>query len=1031
VELYKTIGSVTRNPRLIGYHRVLQRAWDEFALNSVVCVNNVPTLYRIVSKTILTSDELAKKQCDFWNQGIASVLLIVDPKSVYIYSGLQPPRKQTPELFVSDNDAASPLLQKFDAVAFSQEQDDILIESISNGEYYRRYSDKFKASSSVDQCLSDNLHGLCESLTKTTRFAALDESTAHNFICRLLFACYLVDRGICQLPKTKESRLHQALIERDNSGAIDYLYEFFASLKSKFNGSMFELDLPSEKKFITPDHMESIKWFLEGNDFKTKQRTLGFWAYNFKLIPIETISGIYENFLTKEDRDVKGAYYTPRFLAEMTADVAVDGLKAWYNMRYLDPCCGSGVFLVTLFNRLAMMWELRNKHLKNAPNFYERKDRALRDILRNQICGVDENESACILACFSLYVALLDSFEPSDITTYIKKSGHNRLPKLLIRKGGRRSSDPNDIPVVYTDDSLATDRFADNRFDVLIGNPPWGGGKRGKEDIARKFLDRADGLLKPGGSACLLLPSRIFLNLTNDAYQAKWLSENTLERLVQLADFRHILFPSAKCPCMILKFRPEAPNDLRHAFQYDAPKFDTSSRRQGLVLITEADRKCVSQMKMRNLAEQNLVHAMWKRLFWGTPRDQRFIDYLDAFPKLRCTQNDADSNGTWTHGVGFQPNSSGKCKKPKDAWWNANDLYLPARKISSELGFLLFPDDAKEIGSDFQGPRRAPENKSIFTPPVVLISKGFRKVLYCDFPVLFQDAFQAIHGPKEDEDLLLFLTAYLKSNLANYYCFHVGATMGVERDIVRQEQILDLPFPLPAAAPSKNAARIVKQVANLLRAEKECLERMRSKCTDRDKWLVARAARTRELQVKTNELVYQYFDVQDCARWLVEDMVNIFQPSSTPTVADKIDLPTLYPVNRSDIVLGYQLGLQVYADALTSTLNDWAEERGSAWRVTATGGVDEESCLALVSLHLSRKDSPYQTYTLNASVWKDLFNRFAEQKVILRHERQIFNFLGDTFHILRPISLMHWTRTAAVNDADELFGQIQSMRRGK
>jgi hypothetical protein len=99
--------------------------------------------------------------------------------------------------------------------------------------------------------------------------------------------------------------------------------------------------------------------------------------------------------------------------------------------------------------------------------------------------------------------------------------------------------------------------------------------------------------------------------------------------------------------------------------------------------------------------------------------------------------------------------------------------------------------------------------------------------------------------------------------------------------------------------------------------------------------------------------------------------------------------------------------------------------------VAASGGVDAASGLALVSLSLARAENPYLNVPLTGSVWKRLFDTFAEQKVIERRERRIFGFNGDTFHVLRPISLAHWTRTAAANDADELFAMLQTKRKGR
>ena len=1023
-KVYSTLAEIENTPSLVGYVRVLQRAWEEFNLSQVLCISDVPTLYRVDDATRSFSvAELKDCQRRFWNQGVASVLLIVDAQSVYLFSGLQVPTRLDDDLF-SQNDI---WLALFEKAKFSQEK---LTESIVNGNFYQRYRDKFKASDSIDHYLSQNLRVLCRVLAKPTKNApALDSLTAHNFICRLLFACYLVDRGICSLPETQCSRLYQVLIGfNSDQAALNYLYDLFKSLKGTFNGSMFERDLDEEKKRITPRHMQVITGFLRGDKIAGLEQSLGFWAYDFKLIPIETISGIYENFLTEADKDTNGAYYTPRFLAELTIDVAVQGNDAWHKASYLDPCCGSGVFLVTLFNRLVTKWELDNKKLEKKNDYYTRKYQALCEILRNQICGMDRNPSACLLTCFSLYVALLDSFDPSDIKTYIAQTGNNRLPRFLVKSGSRVENTQMVIPVVHEGDTLETRAFDKIGFDIIIGNPPWGGeGGRGSKEVAIKFMRRADDFMRPGGGGCLLLPSRIFLNIQSDDFQAAWLADHTLERVVQLADFRRILFPSAICPCMIVRFGKGQPLDPLHNVIYDTPKFDATSRRQGLVLITETDRKTVPQAKIACLADKSRkqAHVLWKRLFWGTNRDQRVLDFLSYFPKLSDIAGELREKKRWLKCQGIIPDKKLRHKTSQKPWWSSEHLFVDASQKALTDNLFLFSNDCESIKYQFPALIRNRENnRLVFTPPVVLISQGFEKVVFCDFPVLFQDSLQAIHGPEEDADLLLFLTAYLKSDLARYYCFHTSSIWCIERDTVRFKEVLNLPFPLPKDAPAKNAEKIVQRVAKMFRDDQERLARHPARYSDPSRWLHIRAEAGKRLREKTNELVYAYFAIPHEIRWLMEDAANVFITSATPPNHDVDDLPTLQSSVTGCTVPTYSDGIKAYADALIGTLNRWAEDQQSDWRVSATGGTNIEAGVSVVKLRYTATPARFKEISLNFVALAAVRQKFVEQRVVERFERQLIGFLdgGRMFCIVRPCSLVHWTRTAALNDADLFFG---------
>lgn len=1015
---YSNLTQISGEPGLLGYMRVLRRAWDEkegFGLAGVLCVEGVPTLYKKVSRRILGDGEILELHRRFWNQSVASILLVSDPGSVYLISGLQPPEK-TPGLLASDPDS-SPIVQRWRKGEFSHQHEEALFEAVRNGEFYRRYDRKFRSGGTVDVHLTQNLLALRHQLVP-----ALGDH-APDFICRLLFVCYLVDRGIVSLPGARAKRLHEALEEVSDADALEWLYRLFGSLKKTFNGSMFDQDLESEMARMAPKQMRAVKMLLRGDEIGKGQGTLGFWAYDFKLIPVETISAIYENFIAADSRKKSGSHYTPRFLAEITLDMATEGLDNWDTLSYLDPSCGSGIFLVTLFNRLVTKWEMENES-KGRRITYKRKEQALRGILERRIRGMDISATACTLACFSLYVAFLDAFNPSDIKTYIEKTGHNRLPKLFVRAGGKDKGE-NLIPVVMEGDSLESAVLRKRKYDVVIGNPPWGGDGRGSSDPALKFLNLTDDLLEGGGLACLLLPSKLHFNIFGNSDQAKWLRTHTLERVLQLADFRRILFPEAKCATMILRFREGVSSDPRHEVVFDAPKFDPVARRQGLVSVTSTDRKGIPQSRLFAAAENKRANVLWKRHLWGTARDARFLDYLETFAKIEHRAGKHASEKPWREGQGIQPDPKQNAPKPHAPWWRHDHLFVQATSHCLGKCQFLLKSDTEIVGDRFDRLNRSREKeRAIFQPPMVLVSQGFGKVVYCDFPVLFQDSLQSIHGPPEDEDLLLFLSAYLRSDLAKYYLFHTSSKLGIERDVARWEEVLKLPFPLPQDAPSKDGARVVRKVADLLRASRDRLI-ARQDQLDNEGWLGAREREAKVVQAKTNSLVNDYFGLLEHERWLVEDTVNIYWKSATPASADEVNIPTILPVDSCQEVPGYGDGLRVYADALVSTLNGWAAEQSSRLRVHAEGGIDRASGLAIVSIGIGNKERAYKSGELVHDVWKNLFSKAAKRQHSLSEQRQVFVFEDGVFRFLRPSSLVHWTRSVALNDADRIYSHIK------
>ena len=171
-------------------------------------------------------------------------------------------------------------------------------------------------------------------------------------------------------------------------------------------------------------------------------------------MPVELISSIYEEFLGAEAvaaarptgrnqlrsdaQRASGAYYTPPRLAELTVDIATEGWDTLLNKRCLDPACGSGVFLVILFVRMAEEWRLRNpEDAKDAKARYE----GLLALLSNNLHGVDIQLTACLVTCFSLYLAFLDQMEPKEIRELREELERKRMqrfsPAFCGSAGGR------------------------------------------------------------------------------------------------------------------------------------------------------------------------------------------------------------------------------------------------------------------------------------------------------------------------------------------------------------------------------------------------------------------------------------------------------------------------------------------------------------------------------------------------------------------------------------------------------------------
>lgn len=829
--------------------------------------------------------------------------------------------------------------------------------------------------------------------------------------------------------------------------AHDLLYrKLFPALRKRFNGSMFDDDLGMERDRIRPVHLTAVRHFLEGSPGGAGQRTLGFWAYRFDFIPVETISSIYEKFFKIEDDDAKrkqGAFYTPRLLAEMTLDLALRDRKTLEGLKFIDPTCGSGIFLVIAFNRLVAEW---NAGRKRQPSVNERAKALLR--ILGQLQGVDLNITACRIACFSLYLAYLDQFTPADVDEYIGKTG-KVLPSLLQAKGFQKP----DIPVIWNNDFFDVAEDLRGQFNIVVGNPPWGG--RGSKQIANDFMEEAPDLLAANGKAALILPSKIFLNPSSDAFQRKWLGQVTLEIMVQLADFRFILFKEAQCPACVVTFSGGAPPP-GHEIEYITPKVTRTDLRDGMIPVAPHDRKWVRLSELRATNCEHPLGMVWKSRLWGTPRDQKLLDYLFTLPRLSDLVGTPDEmrkgKKRWAKGQGFQPlgkNDQDETPRPVD-YSSANHFVTP-----SLLGDLLYlPKQlAFDITTyfaqrkvDISNLRRAPDER-IFQPPMALLNKGFTKAAYIDYPVRFQDALQAFVGPPEDVTSLRFFALCLKSKLFRYFVFHTSANLGTEREQVHPNEVLRIPFFLPDddAAPT-TAGSILKSISGMAeRFQESCQkgaleleQRMKRKTSDFelrsgdddvsiDKMLAAWRAeyerKSRDLRAKVEPLIYQYFGLTEQDIALVEDTCDLFDKGATPpTLESARKNPILAPIDQA-------AGLEAYATMLCHTLNGWAS---GASRAIAIGSVDPATGTALVELRQAKTASAFTAGSSPKPVMvaaQRLQDASAERLGdSLEFQSNGWYFEGNRILIVKPARAGEWTRTAALNDAAELYAQISRTR---
>jgi len=543
---------------------------------------------------------------------------------------------------------------KYQTASFSS--DELSTDALSNtvikslhwvhlisGDFFEQHPHLFKTDERADQLLLSNLKSIrSKLLNRTPSGVTLDQDICHDLLARIIFIQFLWDRkdsaGRSALSPLRMAKLQQEGILTQNYKDLRELlrhkadtYRFFDYLnKYRFNGDMFGSSLTYEQSRVKKEHLNLLADFIGGDiELESGQRSL--WQqYAFDVIPLSFISSIYEEFLTEEDKK-GGAHYTPSYIV----DFALDGVLPWdgkdWDVKILDPACGSGIFLVKAYHRLIHRWKRANPEKRiSVP--------VLRSLLEKNLFGVDNNPHAVRVASFSLYLSMCDEIEPMQVWEQV------RFPTMRDKRLIHSDFFSEKKIGFRTNEDAQT-------FDIVLGNAPWGQDTAegdslnwaanevyGQWGIANKnigplFLPKAAALVKESGVVSMLQPAQALLtNTTATAmkFRKRFFETYTIEEVVNFSALRFGLFQDAISPSALITFR-STKTTSGDRIVYISPKPFRSSDDDIRLLIEAKD---VNEIFPDEAASEPTI---WSSLFWGGRRDVALLNRVGQLRKVGDT----------------------------------------------------------------------------------------------------------------------------------------------------------------------------------------------------------------------------------------------------------------------------------------------------------------------------------------------------------------------------------------------------------
>lgn len=578
-----------------------------------------------------------------WNFCRSKLLVIVEPHLVRVWTCCEPP-PSSPPLGAHPAEVQCLTLAPDTPSLATQAAQSLHWLRLVSGDFVQSNPKRFRDEGRADRQLLDNLKVVRATLISDEHWTdnALLPDVAHDLLARIIFIQFLFDRkdlsGRPALGEQELSRLHERGILSTRYTKLGQIlrnytdaYRLFRWLNTKFNGDLFpgkgstktqrEAEWRAEMQQVRPAHLHLLAQFVEGRlNLKGRSKQLYLWPlYAFDAIPLEFISSIYEVFVGPKT----SVHYTPAYLV----DFILDGILPWdgedWNLRVLDPSCGSGIFLVKVFQRLVHRW--RCAHPGEVP-----RAALLKRLLECNLFGIDLDEHAVRVASFSLYLAMCDEIDPRHYWNRM------RFPQLRKRRL---------IPADFFDECKGFRTKQDaGRYDLVVGNVPWG--QDSETDHARAwatthewpivnkgvgtlFLAKAASLVKPDGIVAMITSaSALLFNRETKAstFRNKLFEAYRFEEIINLSAVRFGIFANAKSAACIVVFQPTPPSG--EPFAYICPKPLATGTPGDWLIIEPRDVQAVYPYEAAS------DPWVWTALLWGGRRDLDLVHRLARRSRL-------------------------------------------------------------------------------------------------------------------------------------------------------------------------------------------------------------------------------------------------------------------------------------------------------------------------------------------------------------------------------------------------------------
>ena len=980
---------------------------DSNKLNKVYDESEIlyPVVFVAEATTVLEAREIHRS---FWNASSAPFIIVRLPDEIRVYTGFDYDKKNERHGLIDEiNTENRNLFDDLSLNAIDALTEFYSAEAIDDGSIWQKLKnapqERFNYDNRVDKRLLKNLEDLEKELLK--RLPGLSKENAlkyiHAIIGKYIYFQYLHDRDILT-----DSWAEKRNIDLDkvlNRGAtLQELIKLNNAIEERFEGKIFPFPDGFETVFNSEivDLVASVFY----GDTAHGQRVL-FGVYDFSYIPIETLSYVYEQFLKAQGLSKKhGAVYTPESLADYLINETSTVKPLKLGMKILDPCCGSGIFLVLTYRYLIEL-KLQKDKVENL------KPAELKQIMEESIHGVEINLEACYVTEFSLILTLLNYLEPPDLSKY----GRFKFPNLHnknIFQGDFFDPNKEFYPLTMT-------------FDWIIGNPPWKAVniKKNPDDenaldwvkknaksrpvggnrIEGAFAWRATEFVAEDGCVGFVLPAKRLFNNNAKKFRQEFFTQNEVRRITNFSNFHYLLFQADVSPITIIYQKANSERRKKQIWHYSpfvANQVIALLRRGKPTQPIWAIVINKSEIKMISYNETENGDALtWKMALWASYECER------AFFRLRSTFSETLESIIKKKRWRFHEGVRLRDKTSEDNTAIPIGEFLPE---NSARGLSFF--DAEVFSKNefkFHIPSTMleviPEEKCYISPkavPGIFLSIAPHLVLnsqyaiYSDVDFVVKNSY-AISASFDESIYLKAMSVYFSSTLCRFLLFFPSPQWGIERTKLDGRDWKKLPIPIFSETDLESLSEL-----QVLLAEKE-----------------KNGEDQKVLQKKLDGKVEEILHLPTSIRVLIHDFFNV------KMTLNKGKAIRVKAVMKPDP----KIDLEKYARRLRNELDEFAEGGNEKHLVSIIHSDDLIVCRVNILETEGVQDFKIEkavgsTKKTLVGIKKGIQERFS-QWIYIQRELRFFDTTGETFYICKSPRLIDWTESQAISDANDLIGE--------